>query len=227
MNWKDWLYIPKSDKVAIVILTIAIFILLGVFVVVKISNSSDKTIDFRSHIPDNYKEWERSLYEEKEIEAAKFQERKERQISQFYQPKMKLGETIELNSADTIQLKTIPGIGSGFANRIVKYRNELGGYVKIEQLNEVWGMDTYLYSQIEPFLTLNPAHDSIYINLDDFQKLLAHPYLSYKQVKVIADIRERKGAIKSLKRLELLDEFKKKDIERLTFYVSLKPDIPD
>ena len=45
-----------------------------------------------------------------------------------YLPKLKPGATIDLNTADTTLLKRVPGIGSSFARRIVKYRELLGGY---------------------------------------------------------------------------------------------------
>lgn len=217
MNWKDWLFIPKSDKIAIVSLSILIVILLGVHFTISKKPIEENQIT----IPEDYIEWQAQLTEKKEEEKQTYF-KEQKKYYNHYQPKMKIGETIELNSSDTTQLKTIPGIGSGYANRIVNYRNSLGGFAHIEQLEEVWGMDTYLYSQITPYLTLDPKHDSIYINLDDFKELLKHPYLNYKQVLVIDDIRSRKGAIKSLNRLQLLDEFKKKDIERLKEYISFK-----
>lgn len=217
MNWKDWLFIPKSDKIAIVSLSILIVILLGVHFTISQKPIEENQIT----IPEDYIEWQAQLTEKKEEEKQTYFEKHYNHYN-HYQPKLKLGQTIELNSSDTTQLKTIPGIGSGYANRIVNYRNSLGGFAHIEQLEEVWGMDTYLYSQITPYLTLDPKHDSIYINLDDFKELLKHPYLNYKQVLVIDDIRSRKGAIKSLNRLQLLDEFKKKDIERLKEYISFK-----
>ena len=47
-----------------------------------------------------------------------------------YQRPLKLeeGQTINLNTADTTQLKMVPGIGSYFARQIVNYRKRLGGF---------------------------------------------------------------------------------------------------
>jgi len=133
---------------------------------------------------------------------------------------LKPGETIELNSADTTDLKKIPKIGSGFAGRIVKYRESLGGYFYIDQLKEVWGMDDYLYADIRPYITLEPGIKKLKINSASFEQLNKHPYISYKQAQVIIDLRERKGNLNSLSRLSLLDEFTQKDIERLRLYLS-------
>jgi len=221
MGWKDWLYIPKSDKIAVIVLLIIISILSGIYSVVSL-RPENPAMEISDHIPPDYKEWQQALYENTDKPEDERPTDKTYYPQPYFQPKMQSGETIELNSADTNQLKTIPGIGSMFARRIVKYKESLGGYAKMEQLNEVWGLDTYLFSTITPYLTLEPKHDSIYINSDSFHKLLDHPYLNYKQVLAITDIRERKGKIKSLKRLSLLDEFKKEDIEKLALYASFK-----
>lgn len=220
MSWKDWLYIPKSDKVAILILLAIILLLLGINLC--LSHRSQKMpTDFTEYIPEDYKAWQQQLHNKQKEEEHEVSN-KEIYYPIYSLPKMKKGETIELNSADSNQLKTIPGIGSTFAKRIVNYRESLGGYANLEQLNEVWGLDTYLFSTIVPYLTIDPQYDSLYINLDSFEKLLHHPYLNYKQVTVIIDIRTRKGTIKSLNRLKLLEEFKKEDIQRLTPYANFK-----
>lgn len=217
MNWKDWLYIPKSDKIAIVSLSIIIVALLGIHFFVRQSNSEPSEVQ----VSEDYKLWQSQLTERKEVEKQLFV-KEQQQYTRHYSTKMKEGETIELNTADTTLLKKVPGIGSGFARRIVNYRTSLGGFVKIEQLEEVWGMDTYLYSQIIPYLTLEPKCKQLYINRASFKELLQHPYFNYKQVQAIEDIRTRKGAIRSLNRLAMLEEFKKKDIDRLRDYLSFE-----
>ena len=220
MSWKDWLYIPKSDKIAIMVLLSVVFILLGVSFFLSFYSTKSEEIS-ADIIPADYKAWQQQLYKESDGGEEPTQPEK-RYRQPYFQPKLNTGETIELNSADTSQLKTIPGIGSMFARRIVNYRESLGGYADIGQLNEVWGLDTYLFESIMPYLTLDPRHDSLRINTDSFAKLLGHPYLDYKQVQAITDLRERKGPIRSIKRLALLEEFKQKDIERLSMYASFR-----
>ena len=41
---------------------------------------------------------------------------------------------IGINSADTTAFISLPGIGSKLAQRIINFRNKLGGFVKIEQV---------------------------------------------------------------------------------------------
>lgn len=136
--------------------------------------------------------------------------------------KLKAGETIFLNETDTTQWKKIPGIGSSYASRIVKYRDLLGGYVHKEQLMEVYGLDAELYSRIESYIVIDSNYTKLNINNLQFRSLLRHPYLSYKQVQAIMNLREQKGDIMMVEELAMLDEFTSEDIERLEPYLQFK-----
>lgn len=137
----------------------------------------------------------------------------------FDDMKLTEGETIFLNESDTADWKKIPGIGSVYASRIVKYRNLLGGFVSVNQLQEVYGIDDELFAKIYPYIKTDGKYTKIAVNKLEFKQLLRHPYLNYKQVKVIVDLRRRKGNISSINELALLDEFTAEDIERLNPYL--------
>jgi len=110
---------------------------------------------------------------------------------------------IDINRADSAQLLPLPGIGPVFAGRIIKYRNLLGGFIRVEQLEEVYGI---------PDETLDLIRDKIHIDssairkiqLDSatFRELLRHPYLEYEDVKAIVNYRDFKGTIKILQELQ-------------------------
>lgn len=57
----------------------------------------------------------------------------------LYPIKLVPGQTVMLNNADTTALRHVPGIGSGYARRIVNYRQRLGGFCRVEQLREIDG----------------------------------------------------------------------------------------
>jgi General secretion pathway protein K. len=218
MSWKDYLYFQKGDRVAVILLLILIVISGGVYIVTR----SGKPAIKEEVASDSEKEFELFLSNLQDIEEDKDVGPAPIPILPRYpyQKKLKAGETVELNSGDTTALKMIPKIGSGYANRIVKYREALGGYIDISQIKEVWGMDDYLYSDILPYITLEPKNKHLKVNTASFQELNGHPYISYKQAQLIVDIRERKGKISSINRLSLLDEFTDKDIKKLTPYLS-------
>ena len=116
--------------------------------------------------------------------------------SSFYQtqyPKKTL--SFELNTADSLDLVQLYNIGPVIARRILKYRSLLGGYVRKEQLREVYGIDSARYNDIAPHLTVDPSRITpIDINTADIDRLKRHPYLDYYQAKAIIRLREEKGA---------------------------------
>lgn len=208
MSWKDYFYFQKGDKTAILLLLILIAVSGGVYILTRPEKAEEKTEQLSPS--------SRSLSDSIQSKGVK----SSTSSAYPYQEKLKAGQTIELNSADTTALKKIPGIGTAYSNRIVKYRALLGGFASIGQLKEVWGMDDGLYARIIPYITIVPKTEKIRINHTDFKGLNRHPYIDYKQAKVIVDIRERKGRIESVNRLSLLEEFTEDDIKRLTPYLS-------
>lgn len=102
-----------------------------------------------------------------------------------YQKKLTAGATIDLNSADTLLLMRIPGVGESFARRIYKYRELLGGYYVVQQLQEVYGMDRERYDQIAPFVRIETAVRPLTVNRDSIPR---HPYLQWRHVRAIEDI---------------------------------------
>ena len=116
--------------------------------------------------------------------------------SSFYQtqyPKKSL--SFELNTADSLDLVQLYNIGPVIARRILKYRSLLGGYVRKEQLREVYGIDSARYNDIAPHLTVDPSRITpIDINTADIDRLKRHPYLDYYQAKAIIRHREERGA---------------------------------
>lgn len=133
--------------------------------------------------------------------------------------KLAVGETISLNETDTSEWKKVPGVGSVYASRIVGYRGLLGGFVRVEQLLEVYGIDEELFSRIAVYIEPDGNFSRLKINDSDFGDLLRHPYLNYKQVKAIMSIRRRKGDLTSIRELSILDEFTSEDILRLEPYL--------
>lgn len=127
------------------------------------------------------------------------------------------GTLIDVNLADTTELKKIPGIGSGIAKAIVGYRTRLGGFFRLEQLMEI----KYVTPEMMKWFKLDyPVVRKLSINRESLDKLRSHPYLDFYQAKVIVEYRKKKGKIKSLSQLSLYEEFAGKDLELLSAYIS-------
>lgn len=99
---------------------------------------------------------------------------------------------VELNTADSLALLDINGIGPAFAKRILKYRSLLGGFVSVEQLKEVYGFTDEMFEKIKPNVTANAELiKKINLNKDDFKTVNKHPYLSYELTKTLFDWRRK------------------------------------
>ena len=84
----------------------------------------------------------------------------------------------DINLCGAADLLPLPGIGPVLSERIIRYRNLLGGFVALAQLTEVYGLDSAVFTQIEGTLTV--THDSVrHLVLDScsYGEMARHPYL--------------------------------------------------
>jgi len=99
---------------------------------------------------------------------------------------------LEVNSADSIAWCELPGIGPSFAKRILKYRNLLGGFARLDQLKEVYGLDEERFQKIQPFLLINTdSIRKINVNTAEFKTMVRHPYIGYELTKEICNKRRK------------------------------------
>ena len=136
--------------------------------------------------------------------------------------KFPVGTIVELNQADTLTLKKIPGIGSTFARRIVGYRELLGGFYTVEQLAEVYGIDEERYNSLSPWFKVDTTRiRPLPVNQLSYKELLRHPYLNSSQVRQLDRLR-RKAPLQSWNDFILLEEFSTVDYQRLRPYLSFE-----
>lgn len=138
----------------------------------------------------------------------------------FKQEKQKNQKTLlELNSADSTQLIEIKGIGPAFASRIIKYRNRLGGYQRVEQLKEVYGMKDEQFELIKSQVKVNPdVIIKININSCSAEELKNHPYVNnWNIANALINYRKKHGMFKSV------EEIKKCDLVNDELYLKLAP----
>ena len=134
-----------------------------------------------------------------------------------YPVKMAEGETVDLNVADTTLFRKVPGIGSYYARKIVDYGERLGGYVSIDQLDEIEG---FPQAAKHFFVVQDTGVRKLRINYLSLNELKRHPYISYYQARAITDYCRVHGPIHNLRELGLLTEFPQEAIDRLEPYVS-------
>ncbi|WP_461788194.1 ComEA family DNA-binding protein [Pedobacter sp.] len=130
---------------------------------------------------------------------------------------------VDVNTADTLMLDEIKGVGAAFARRIVKYRERLGGFYAKEQLLEVFGVDTAKFIEIKDQIKIDPeAIKKIPINSVEFDDLKRHPYLTFKQMNAIVQYRKQHGAYKNLSDLGKVLILKPETIDKIAPYLDFR-----
>lgn len=130
--------------------------------------------------------------------------------------KIEADEHIVLNMADTAELRRVPGIGVYYAKEIARYGRLLGGYVSVNQLDEI---DNFPSEAKKYFVIENAQPHRLNINRLTLNELKRHPYINYYQAKAIVDHRRNFGPINDLDELKLLDDFTPEAIERMRPYI--------
>jgi len=129
---------------------------------------------------------------------------------------------IDLNTADSMELLGVKGIGPYLCSKIVKYRRALGGFISFEQLFEIYGIKAEQVELLRPYLIISESKiKKISVNEADYETLNAHPYLSGKEAMAIIKYRKQHGLFQNLKDLELIILLQKSTLEKMIPYFKL------
>ena len=134
-----------------------------------------------------------------------------------YPMKISEAEHVVLNTADTTALMTVPGIGPYFARKIMEYGERLGGYVSVNQLDEI---ADFPLSSKKYLVVSHPLTRKLNVNKLSLNELKRHPYINYYQARAITDYRRLHGPLTSLDDLRLSKDFPQEAIDRLLPYVA-------
>ena len=230
---KEFFYLRKSDRKVILTLLCVIAIALGVIFLTGGENDTSNELVAADSVPakhntrDSFRRQPyrdrtvyvrtKVIYRDTAFRRGKAFDMGERDsVVAHYQVKLKAGEHVVLNTADTTQLKMVPGIGSYFARKVVQYGERLGGYVSVDQLDEIenFPLDAKDYLVIE-----NAQPHKLNVNTLSLNDLKKHPYINFYQARAITDYRRLHGPLISLQDLRLSKDFPPEVIERLTPYV--------
>ncbi len=130
---------------------------------------------------------------------------------------------IELNSATKEKLKKIRGIGEKTAERLIVYRTKLGGYSNLNQLDDVYGLDSTIKNNKTTYFIINTeVLSKIRINNVTFKELLYHPYCDYNTTKKIINYREMHGDFISIEQILENNLIKAKQYRKIAPYLTLK-----
>ena len=131
-------------------------------------------------------------------------------------------EKVELNDADTSAFIQLPGIGSKLANRIIRFRDKLGGFYSVDQVGETYGLPDSTFQKIKPFLILgNTPWLRININTADATRLKEHPYIGGAVARSIIEYRAQHGPFRQVDDLMKVSSILPDQLKRLLPYLSI------
>lgn len=132
---------------------------------------------------------------------------------------------IDVNTADAATLEQLPGIGKVLSERIVRYREALGGFYSVQQLKEVSGIHEQLFEQIRPQLILQSGkHQQWSLAKVTKEQLRQHPYCSKATADAIIRFRQSRGVIRSVEELKAITEVSPDILARLLPYLKTDTD---
>jgi competence ComEA-like helix-hairpin-helix protein len=138
-------------------------------------------------------------------------------------PKFTSGVVMELNNASAKQLRAVPGIGPVLSERIIRFREALGGFLTEGQLLDVYGLDEQVALRaMARFKVMDPpVVEKVNINTANVEELARNTYISYYLARSIVRFREKSGAFTSLDELSALEGFPSEKIDRISLYLTL------
>ena len=132
-------------------------------------------------------------------------------------------QAIDINTADSAAWVALNGIGPGFAKRILTYREKLGGFYQVDQLKEVYGLDSVWVKENKALLKVGAGvYRFLKINQVEW-KDFKHPYLPYGQSKVVLAYRKQHGPLKDFETLQQMPLLDLVAWRRLRPYISYAP----
>lgn len=127
---------------------------------------------------------------------------------------------VELNKADSNELTKlkIPGY---LISKILLYREQLGGFVNVFQLLEIYHFPEPIFERIHPLLRLDTSTvKPIGINSKTEEELALHPYLNFKEAKAIVSFRKNNGQINDMNDFEKIIAVQLETKEKLKPYLA-------
>jgi DNA uptake protein ComE-like DNA-binding protein len=106
---------------------------------------------------------------------------------------------IDINQATQEDLIKIYGIGEAISTRILKYKESLGGFVSMEQMNEIWGLSPEVVEKLNSHFKVSTSSGirKIDINNASIKELSLFPYFKYPISKNIVTFRSMNGDIRN------------------------------
>lgn len=131
---------------------------------------------------------------------------------------------LDINKSDSLSLQALRGIGPVLSGRIVRFRQKLGGFVSLEQLYEVWGLDSMVVAGMmeKAFVQEDFQPVPVSINSAGEEELAAHPYIGFKQARLLYAYRQQHGPFLSANDLLKIHTLDSVFVDKIAPYIALE-----
>src|SRR5690606_13844379 len=127
-----------------------------------------------------------------------------------YEKRTPAYSVVDINEGDLNSFISLPGIGEKLANRIINFRNKLGGFYSVDQISETYGLPDSTFQKIKSLLVIKESSiKRISINNVTKDELKLHPYIKWNIANAIIEYRNQHGnfvSVEDLKKIILLDD---------------------
>lgn len=127
----------------------------------------------------------------------------------------------DINQASQEDLIAIYGIGDALSSRILKQKEILGGFVSMEQLEDVWGLSPEVIARLNShFKVIMPSgFKKIAINDATLKELSQFPYFKYSLAKQIVTYRSMNGNFNNIEDLTKIKGFPVEKAKIISLYL--------
>ncbi len=128
---------------------------------------------------------------------------------------------IDINQASSQDLIAISGIGEILSERILQQKEQLGGFVSMEQLGWIFGITPVVHQRLqEKFIVKQkPALLKLKINEANLKELASFPYFNYELAKNIMTFRTMQGNEIRPEDLLKIKNFPTEKVHTITLYL--------
>ncbi|MEM1324332.1 MAG: helix-hairpin-helix domain-containing protein [Bacteroidota bacterium] len=127
---------------------------------------------------------------------------------------------IDINRASQEEWEALKGIGPYYAKRIVRFREALGGFSSVDQVAATHHLPDSVFQNILLSLRPSPVYRPLEINWRNIEELKSHPYLSWKEARLIIRYREQHGDFYSLEDVQKIQALSAEKIKQIAPYLS-------
>lgn len=143
-------------------------------------------------------------------------------------PKPTIPTKVEINSAEIEDLIKVRGIGTITAQRIIDYRQRLGGFFDIRQLSEVEGVTENNFEQFSKEISVNISGiTKIDVNFAPAEIMITHPYMSGIIIRKVLKYKQLKGGLSSIEEMIKGKILSDAEAEKLSHYLIFTPFTPN